>query len=107
MTSIKRVGDARAEAEARFKLILDQCVKASEFNSMKLSCSPVLLKFVEATIPLKLPIRIWPRLVFIPFADHFITELKTRFNLTQVTATVVSVILLLLENAKRYSKQDY
>ena len=92
------IAAARADGEARFSAIFQEANTAGELSGKQITVPRrCTFQTLRSNHPADTPAEFWRRSVYIPFADHLVSELNSRFN--QLPTTAVSGLCLLPENA--------
>ena len=95
---ISCVTAARTDGETRFRAIFHEANTASELSREELTVPRrCATQTSRSNHPSDSPEEFWRRSVYIPFADHLVGELKSRFN--QLSTTALQGLCLLPENA--------
>ena len=92
--AISCINVARGDGEARSGTILQEANAASELSGQQITLPRCCTaQTCRSNHPADSPEEFWRRSVYIPFADHLVSELKSRFN--QLSTTAISGLCLL------------
>ena len=96
--AISCINVVRGDGEARFSTIFQEANAASEVSRQQITLPRhCTAQTRRSNHPTDSPEEFWRCSVYIPFADHLVSELKSRFN--QLSTTAISGLCLLPESA--------